>query len=108
MREAGDRVDAELNTEARLCRANLAIGEEGKRGAIPVHLGRAAVLDNRRGVLHCHIIPTSPELESYYEWVPRAVIDELRSGVQDKNDCGELWVRTWFAEEHDLPYTERD
>lgn len=99
MAQAGARIDRELGTAERL--ANLT-----RSDFMPAYLGPATCPEATDDALRVHIWPNGLKGDGdYWTWLPRSVVDLDESDVTDKNTEGELFVRTWFADQEGLPYT---
>ena len=65
---------------------------------MPAHLGNAVCRAETRLAIQVDI-----GKETY--WIPKSVVDP-ESEVHEKNDIGELIVRTWFADREGIPYSD--
>jgi hypothetical protein len=72
---------------------------------MPAHLGDGTCLEETRDAIHVHVWPNGrTQAGDYKTWIPKSVIAD-DSDVAAKNDVGDIFVRTWFAEKEGLPHT---
>lgn len=72
---------------------------------MPAHLGDGSCIEATPDALHCHIWPDGRSGDGDYRtWLPRSIVDD-DSEVQNQGEVGEIVVRTWFAQNEDLPFS---